>query len=149
MIRNWQPSGALQAGHLQCQPEAIAETYVEHWLQLRVVKATGRDREKKESPTQWLWLTKTPRYNILIFWFSLQNCRHIKASEEGYRGSSEKETGRAGEVGGASCQGVDKNFKTPMSKTAKILARKRRQSWRRTTGPERTKEPAFETVRIR
>ena len=68
---NWQPSGALQASHLQCQEEAVLEwkAYVEHWLQLRVVKTTSSQREKKESPTQWPWLMKPPRHNVPIFWF--------------------------------------------------------------------------------
>ena len=36
--------------HLQCQEEAVLEwkAYVEHWLQLRVVKTTSSQREKKE-----------------------------------------------------------------------------------------------------
>ena len=38
------------ASHLQCQEEAVLEwkAYVEHWLQLRVVKTTSSQREKKE-----------------------------------------------------------------------------------------------------
>ena len=69
-LKSWN-IGALQASHLQCQPEAIAawQQYVEHWLQLRVVKTTTKQRDRKESPTQWPWLMKPPRHNVPIFWF--------------------------------------------------------------------------------
>ena len=38
-------------------------------LQLRVVKTSSKQRDKKESPTQWPWLMKPPRHNVPIFWF--------------------------------------------------------------------------------
>ena len=152
MIRNCEPSGALQAGHLQCQPEAIAawQKYVEHWLQLRVVKtttiATGQEGVA-HSVTLTSEASKTQRSNLLVFHFrtAVISRRAKKATALAEKKRLQELEKLAVKVSKASTE----NFKTRMSKTAKILARKRRPSSRKTTGLAKTKGPAFETAKTR
>ena len=58
------------ASHLQCQEEAVLEwkAYVEHWLQLRVVKTTSSQREKKERAQKATAVKEKNAYKNLRSW---------------------------------------------------------------------------------
>ena len=125
-IHTWHLNGARQAKHLECQPEAVEpwKRLVENWLQLRVVKTTTREREKKESPTQWM---KPTRHNIESFGYWPKNCRHIKACKEQGGGGPKETSAGTWKISSQNGEGRDRKLKNLNVQVSKKLGQEKKQ----------------------
>ena len=123
---NWQPSGALQTSHLQCQEEAVLEwkAYVEHWLQLRVVKTTSSQREKKESAHSVTLTHEASNTQVLAF-----HVRTAAISRRAQKATAVKETKRLKELEKLAvkvAKAATENLKTSMSRLAPHFAQEKK-----------------------